>query len=444
MATKDLLGSFAAAKVEAITPAVWDSLLRTIEVRLAAIEAKKIAFEDVVKEMQAIGLARINEALLPAFNEIAGIAHLGAIFTAQSVTTVGIGLGQQQFTVGADDRDRFAPTAYLMARANDNPNAAMLGSLVGYDRATGTLTIAVASVEGDGSFNAWTIMPTLAPDLGHEARRDNPHEVTADQVGTYTEEEINLALGSLANSRLERAANLADLTEVSTALQNLGASVVGKALFAAIDATAGRTALQLKSGATTIVGTAATKDVGTGANNVVQLDASGHIPSALMADTTDAQTGTDANKAMSAARVKEAIAQFAKAGWEQIGSTQTLAASASFVEQSWTAGEYRQVRCLAAMAASGSNAPTSDLRTSSSSVLLITGTTAGFPSRGVLSLMADISTAALVLRQTVAGNSIEEGLVALASPSNMPDRMRISVSARTINSGSIFMFFGMR
>ncbi|CAM5399076.1 hypothetical protein AFEL58S_02006 [Afipia felis] len=183
MATQDLLGSFGSAKIETITPALWDLLLRTIEVRLAAIEAKKVAFEDVVKEMQAIGLARINEALLPAFNEIAGLAHLGAIFTAQSATTAEIGAGQRQFTIAAADRDRFAPTAYLMVRANDETYAAMLGGLVGYDRPTGTLTVAVDSVAGVGSFASWTVMPSLAPDLGHEARRDNPHHVTAEQVG---------------------------------------------------------------------------------------------------------------------------------------------------------------------------------------------------------------------------------------------------------------------
>lgn len=196
MATSDLIRDFGADKIGALTPAAWNALMRTIEVRLKAVEHAKVSFEDVTKQLQAIGLARINDVLLPAYQEIVGLTQLGALFTAVSETTVLVGTGQRQFAVAAASRDRFAPAAYLCVRSVGTPGTAMLGSLNSYDRATGTLTIDVEYIAGDGSHRDWIISASPAPNLGHEARTDNPHQTNAAQVGAYTVQAVDALLAS--------------------------------------------------------------------------------------------------------------------------------------------------------------------------------------------------------------------------------------------------------
>jgi hypothetical protein len=217
---------FSAATLQALTPAAWDSLIKTLDVRLKSVEDKKADFDAVVKQLQEIGLARINEALLPAFQEIAGLTQLGALFTAQSTTTVAIGTGAHQFTIALAGRDRFAPTAYLLIRSDSQPAAAMLGELVSYDRPTGTLTVTVDQVSGAGSHSDWTITPSPAPNLGHDARTDNPHQVTAAQVGAYTQAQIDALLTAVASDLGNRlrfdAAQALTAPQKTQAATNLG------------------------------------------------------------------------------------------------------------------------------------------------------------------------------------------------------------------------------
>ena len=85
-------------------------------------------------------------------------------------------------------------------------------------------------------------------------------------------------LSSSSGTSLLKASNLSDLASVATARTNLGltdtattaSSAVGKAFIAAVDAPAQRIALGL--------GTAATLNVGTAANNVVQLNGTAKLP----------------------------------------------------------------------------------------------------------------------------------------------------------------------
>ena len=73
---------------------------------------------------------------------------------------------------------------------------------------------------------------------------------------------------------LQKASNLSDLASAATARTNLGSTTTGDALFISASATAARTTLGL--------GTVAVLDVGTSANNVVQLDGAGKIPAAVL------------------------------------------------------------------------------------------------------------------------------------------------------------------
>ena len=155
---------FSAAALKGINAETWDLFIRTINARLKGVEEKKAAFEATEQLLVSIGLQRINEALLPAFQTITGLAHLGAIFTATSTTTLEVGVGQKQLTIAQEYRERFAPSAYLAIRASGQTSPVMTGSLANYHRESGTLTINVDYADGEGSHASWVISPTASPD----------------------------------------------------------------------------------------------------------------------------------------------------------------------------------------------------------------------------------------------------------------------------------------
>lgn len=155
---------FSAAALKELRPQDWDLLIRTLNTRIKGVEEKKADFETAEQLLVSIGLQRINEALLPAFQTISGLAHLGAMLTAASTTTLEVGEGQKQLTIAEEDRERFAPAAYLAIRATGETSPVMTGALVDYHRESGTLTVNVDYVSGEGSHASWVISPTAAPD----------------------------------------------------------------------------------------------------------------------------------------------------------------------------------------------------------------------------------------------------------------------------------------
>jgi hypothetical protein len=213
----DFVRQFSAASLNVLTPAAWDLLIRTLDVRLKSVEEKRASFEEAAAQLAQIGLDRINQALLPAFQEVLAIAHLGAIFTATSGTTLQVTTGTKQLTIPEDQRDRFAPAAYVALRAVGHTGIAMTGEVSAYDRPTGTLTVAAEQVIGTGEFNEWVVSPVPAPDFG-----------------SYTQSEIDAAIGAvsaelstLAGTVSNKAANVH--THISTDVTGLSDALAGKA-----------------------------------------------------------------------------------------------------------------------------------------------------------------------------------------------------------------------
>jgi hypothetical protein len=198
--------AFSAASLKGINAETWDRFIRTINVRLKGVEEKKADFEAAEQLLIGLGLQRINEALLPAFQTITGLSHLGAIFSTTSSTTLEIGVGSKELTIAEADRDRFAPSAYLAIRATGEGVRVMTGYLVEYQRETGTLKIDVDQFRGEGSHNDWTISAAAAPDFASFAdiRGEAPEGLdTLEKIAQAIDndptfaETINSALASL-------------------------------------------------------------------------------------------------------------------------------------------------------------------------------------------------------------------------------------------------------
>lgn len=164
------------------TQLTQDELNKRQKIIADAIEALRAFvpdWESQVAALAAVGLERINEALLPAYQQIIEVSNLGALFSATSVSSVEIGLGTKTFVVEETQRLNFAPTPYLMAYAGGSYGNSMVGILSSYDNETGVLVIEVADTNGTGTFDDWDIGPIATTD-DLEALRDAVEAVQVD------------------------------------------------------------------------------------------------------------------------------------------------------------------------------------------------------------------------------------------------------------------------
>lgn len=136
---------------------IFVKLFRDVDARLVLAEDQAAGAAAIEKELTDYGLGRIDTAVQPVVAAIRAAASLGAILSASSVSAVTISAGVKTFTVVEADRPNFAPSAMLVAVANDDPSCVMWGRRISYSGATGELSIEVLSVSGAGTFSSWTV-----------------------------------------------------------------------------------------------------------------------------------------------------------------------------------------------------------------------------------------------------------------------------------------------
>jgi hypothetical protein len=153
-----------------ITPEWWNRIFREIDARLVGLEEQRATLGEYEEQLVGIALQRINEALLPAYEQIARLANLGALFAAQSETEATIGTGVRVFTVAPSQRETFAPVPFLVAAAGGDFGQSMVGRLSSYDVATGVLTMVADAAYGSGTYSDWTIGPVASTDDISELR----------------------------------------------------------------------------------------------------------------------------------------------------------------------------------------------------------------------------------------------------------------------------------
>ncbi|MFO1100037.1 MAG: hypothetical protein U1E81_17625 [Xanthobacteraceae bacterium] len=141
-------------------PNYLDGRFRDIDLRLVALEDIEKDWTAALASVTELGLARINEVMRPAYDEISRLAHLGAIFLGHSSSELLLETGLHRFTITADERDVYAPAAYVAAFSSGDASKALLGRVLGYDRASGELDVQVDKIAGAGSASDWVIYPS--------------------------------------------------------------------------------------------------------------------------------------------------------------------------------------------------------------------------------------------------------------------------------------------
>ena len=429
---RDIASDFAALKeAKSAQEILADSLLRrglqVIEDLVSPVALLAGQRVDQIDALITEGTENVNAAVADAVAAASGIADMLAGLQAGGVDAELVIESADRVFLTPEQKTAFIGYAAAIALLAPLASPAFTGTPIGPTATTGDNSTKLATTAFVA--NAIDALKGAAPEA-----LDTLYEIAAKLADDDTA--ISGILTALGNRlRVDTNAQGLNPTQQGNALTNLGATTLGKTLLAIADAAALRTAAGL--------GTAATLNVGAGNNNVVQLDASGHFAAALLADTTAAQAGTDANKLMTPARVAEAISALAKSGWEQIGTTQTLGANAAYVEQSWAAGAYREIMCIAFAKQSAGNAtgPNADLRTSSASVVSKAGAAGLSPTIGFYCIRAYVmSGIGCGIENVGDGAASVNGVLSATTP----DRLRLSPGTNMWGSGCVFAFFGMR
>jgi hypothetical protein len=174
----------------------WDDIDR----RTDALETKLESVDEVAQRVEGVALDRINNVVTPLVVEaIERVRTIPAMFSATSTTSVAVGLGPKAFVIAEVERNTFAALAYVTAIPTATPaTVSLLARVVDYDVETGLLSLDVEVANGAGTYADWIIRPGMPRDLGHETRTDNPHAVTAAQVGAYTTGQVDTLLAPKA------------------------------------------------------------------------------------------------------------------------------------------------------------------------------------------------------------------------------------------------------
>jgi hypothetical protein len=171
-------------------------------------------WEAQVAALSEVGLERINNALLPAYNQITEVANLGALFSANSVSSVAIGLGTKTFLINEAQRLNFAPTSYVMAYSGTDFTKSIIGTLTSYDSETGILVMDGKTIVGAGTFSTWTIGPIATTGELEVLRNqviDLAADVTAKKAVVDTKHGQVVAIGALYYGALSAAPSGAPL-----------------------------------------------------------------------------------------------------------------------------------------------------------------------------------------------------------------------------------------
>lgn len=163
-------------------------LLPSLEGRFQSLENERKAYEDVVEDLRAVALNRINEILIPATQDIIEVTKFGFLLGPSS-SSVKLELGQKTFVINAGaQRDTFTPSPFLIIEHASVIDDYAIARLVDYDNVTGALMLNITAHHGNpGPHTDWMISST--PGMADSTKIY--HDAVGpmhDQVQTDTEE----------------------------------------------------------------------------------------------------------------------------------------------------------------------------------------------------------------------------------------------------------------
>jgi hypothetical protein len=214
-------------------PEWHDRRWQDIDLRMHAREIDASKIDDAVDRMESVALARLNDTFSPIIQQAMNqLADVGVSFSGQSLSEHTIGLGEKSFVITEQYRVGLVVVDFVSIRPTGVEDAAMICSVISYDRETGTLLVApqVGYITGAGTYDDWQIRVSVTPNLDTYSREEVDGQIALAIDGVVDDAPLELntlkkladALGGPLTTLMLRANNLSDLTNATVARANIG------------------------------------------------------------------------------------------------------------------------------------------------------------------------------------------------------------------------------
>lgn len=231
-----------------LSATVLNGIFGDIDQRLRRQEAIERDWLAATRDLITVGLGRINDVLVPAYERVQALAELGfLIASAEAVPGVSFTVGGGTLVVAAGgQRELFSPSPFVILTRSTTSAGWAVARKLSYDRVTGVLAYEIVSASGPAGPHADVIVAAVAGstvaqiDLlaqattartdaqtartGAEAARDTA--VTSAGTATIKAGEANASSTAAANSAIA-AGNSA--TAAGTSATNAAASAAAAA-----------------------------------------------------------------------------------------------------------------------------------------------------------------------------------------------------------------------
>ncbi len=195
-----------------------------IDLRMHARELDSGKIDNAVDNLTAVALSRLNDTFSPLIQQAMNqLADVGVSFTGESLTTEIVSLGTKTFIIIPQHRVGLVVVDYVSIRPVGVTDAAMICSVISYDRQSGALKVEPIDgyITGEGgTYHDWTIRVSVTPNLDTYSRAE-----IDDKIDAKVDDAVVQMTGGQSEALavvLLRANNLSDVVSAASARANIG------------------------------------------------------------------------------------------------------------------------------------------------------------------------------------------------------------------------------
>jgi len=136
-----------------------NAAMQVLDQRLRSLEPFTPSWEQAVNDLRLVGLSRLNDAILPAYQRIQLLSTLGFLFAGSDSEVTLTNDMTATFVINDEtERSLFTPTPFLALTRSSTVDDWAIAQLISYEAATGTLMVKVKTINGSpGPFTDWQI-----------------------------------------------------------------------------------------------------------------------------------------------------------------------------------------------------------------------------------------------------------------------------------------------